>query len=138
MDRVSSLERPRRREYSGQFKTAVLEQCRQPGASVAGVALGHGINPNMVHRWLREERQRQVLATLGHGGAPFVSLPLHEACADPVPVVVTQPARVQSCEREDAGCSVPIAIERAGLRVTLQWPLADANGCAQMLRELLR
>jgi len=138
MDRVSSVERPRRREYSGQFKAAVLEQCRQPGASVAGVALGHGINPNMVHRWMREERQRQVLASLGHSSAPFVALPLHQACADPMPVVVTQPARAPSCEREDAGCSVPMVIERAGLRVTLQWPLADASGCAQMLRELLR
>jgi len=138
MDRVSSVERPRRREYSGQFKAGVLEQCRQPGASVAGVALGHGINPNMVHRWLREERQRQVLTSLGHGGAPFVALPLHEACADPVPVVVTQSARAPSCERGDAERSVSLVIERVGLRVTLQWPLADASGCAQMLRELLR
>ncbi len=138
MDRVSSVERPRRREYSGQFKEAVLAQCRQPGASVAGVALGHGINPNMVHRWMREERQRQVLAALGHGAAPFVALPLNEACTDQVAVVVTQPSRAQSCEREGVANGVPIVIERAGLRVTLQWPQADASGCAQMLRELLR
>jgi len=42
----------------------VLQQCRQPGASLAGVALGYRINPNMVHRWMREERQRLMLIDL--------------------------------------------------------------------------
>ena len=56
MDQVSTEQRPRRREYCVEFKSSVLEQCPQPGASLAGIALGHGINPNMVHRWMREER----------------------------------------------------------------------------------
>ncbi|MGO4281554.1 transposase [Cupriavidus sp. RAF20_2] len=74
MDKVSTVARPRRREYSAEFKTTVLEQIRQEGASVAGVALSHGLNPNMVHRWMREGRQRQLLAALQSGSA-FV--PLH-------------------------------------------------------------
>ncbi|QOT82162.1 IS66 family insertion sequence element accessory protein TnpB (plasmid) [Cupriavidus basilensis] len=51
----------------------VLEQIRQEDASVAGVALSHGVDPNMVHRWMREDRQRQMPATLQNGGA-FVPL----------------------------------------------------------------
>lgn len=43
-----------RREYSAELKTQVVQACRQPGASVAGVAMAHGINANIVHRWLRE------------------------------------------------------------------------------------
>jgi transposase len=58
MDRVSTVVRPRRREYSVEFKTSVLEQCRQSGVSIAGVALAQRINQNMVHRWIRQERQR--------------------------------------------------------------------------------
>ncbi len=46
MDQVSTVQRPRRREYSVEFKASVLEQCRQPGASLAGIALCHGINLN--------------------------------------------------------------------------------------------
>jgi len=43
MDRVlTTIERPRRREYSAEFKAMVLEQARQSGASVAGVALSCG------------------------------------------------------------------------------------------------
>jgi transposase-like protein len=47
--------RPRRRFYSPEFKTQVMQACRQSGASVVGVALSHGINANIVHRWLREQ-----------------------------------------------------------------------------------
>ncbi len=40
-----------RRQYSVAFKQRILDECAQPGASVAGVALTHGINANLVHKW---------------------------------------------------------------------------------------
>ncbi|MFS8974529.1 hypothetical protein PO002_08495 [Cupriavidus necator] len=40
---------------------------------MARVALSHGLNPNMVHRWMREDRQRQMLTALSEGHA-FVPL----------------------------------------------------------------
>ena len=46
--------RPTRRFYSPEFKAQVMQECRQSGASVAGVAMSHGVNANIVHRWLRE------------------------------------------------------------------------------------
>ncbi|MDE1557443.1 transposase, partial [Comamonas aquatica] len=30
-----------------------MAECAQPGASVASVALSHGINANVVHKWRR-------------------------------------------------------------------------------------
>jgi len=36
----------------------------------------HSLNPNMVHRWLREERQRQELAQLRSPENAFVPLQL--------------------------------------------------------------
>lgn len=74
MNQLPIVEPPRRRVYSEEFKVVVLEQCRQPGASLAGVALGYGINPNMVHRWMREERQRLELLELQRGASTFVPL----------------------------------------------------------------
>jgi transposase-like protein len=38
--------RPQRRFYSPELKAQVMQECRQGGASVAGVALSHGINAN--------------------------------------------------------------------------------------------
>ena len=40
-----------RRRYGRQFKAMVLAQCDEPGMSVAQVAMAHGINDNVVHRW---------------------------------------------------------------------------------------
>lgn len=45
---------PKRRFYSPELKAQVVAQCRADGASIAAVALAHGINANIVHRWLRE------------------------------------------------------------------------------------
>lgn len=41
-----------RRVHGAEFKAQVLAECRQPGASVAGVALAHGLNVNLVRKWL--------------------------------------------------------------------------------------
>ncbi len=42
----------KRRYYSPELKTQVIQECRQVDASIARVALAHGINANIVHRWL--------------------------------------------------------------------------------------
>lgn len=41
-----------RRTHGAEFKAQVLAECRQPGASVAAVALAHGLNVNLVRKWL--------------------------------------------------------------------------------------
>ena len=41
-----------RRTHSPEFKARVLAACRQPGASIAAVALAHGINANVLRKWL--------------------------------------------------------------------------------------
>jgi transposase len=41
-----------RRVHSAEFKSAVLVECRQPGASVAAVALSHGLNVNLERKLL--------------------------------------------------------------------------------------
>ena len=46
--------RRKRRFYSAELKTQVMQECRQPGAPIASVALSHGINAHIVHRWARE------------------------------------------------------------------------------------
>jgi len=44
---------PARRTHSAAFKAKVLAACALPGTSVVSVALAHGINANLVHRWRR-------------------------------------------------------------------------------------
>ncbi|WP_299790224.1 transposase [Ramlibacter sp.] len=42
-----------RRRHGTELKAQVLGECAQPGASVASVAMSHGINANVVHKWRR-------------------------------------------------------------------------------------
>jgi len=42
-----------RRRHGAELKAQVLSECAQPGASVASVAMSHGINANVVHKWRR-------------------------------------------------------------------------------------
>ena len=48
-----------RRRHSAAFKRKLLELIEQPGASVAGVALEHGVNANLVFKWRRTKRERK-------------------------------------------------------------------------------
>ena len=117
---------PRRREYSKQFKTQVLDRCAQPGASVGGVALAHGLHSNMVHRWIREQRERQAAVP-----PAFVSLPMPTAPCIPAAL----PARQAAPAEEPLLPEVDLQIQRGDLLVRLQCPLSQ---CGALLRELLR
>jgi len=44
----------KRRTHSLEFKRSAVEESNQIGASIAGVAMAHGINANQLHKWRRE------------------------------------------------------------------------------------
>ena len=131
MERLIDGERRLRREYSTAFKASVLAQTREPAASVSGVALSHGLHPNMVHRWLREQRlarqqtQQQTPA--------FVSLPLRAVVADDH---VAQTATSTTPASE--GQVIRMEIQRGSATITIAWPVTAAAQCAQTLRDWLR
>ena len=45
------------RTYTRQFKAELVAACQQPGASIAAIARVHGMNANVLHRWLKEHEQ---------------------------------------------------------------------------------
>ena len=125
MEQFANESRPRRREYSKAFKAQVMGECTQPGASVGGVALSHGLHANMVHRWLREARLAQTFTAhlSADASAAFIALPLPEglpAATSPAPVVST---------------SVQVRLQRGDLVVSLS---CTASDCGTLLREVLR
>ena len=116
--------RPKRRFHSPQLKAQVTQECRRSGASVAGVALAHGLNANIVHRWLRESA-RQALA----GPVPaFVAVRLDE----PAPVAPA-PACPPTSEPD-----IRVEVRRANASIVVKWPLAGGASCAAWLSEWLR
>ena len=73
-----------RRPHSEAFRAQVLIECSHPGASVAAIALAHGLNANSVHKWRRNARQAQVCGTRQmpeHADFVALALPCSEQTA---------------------------------------------------------
>lgn len=116
---------PRRRNYSPELKAQVVAQCRTDGASIAAVALAHGINANIVHRWLREHAASPPAKPVN----PFIALNLP-------PPQVEQAAPVRSAP---GGCAdIRVEIRRGAGVVTVNWPVEAAASCSDWLRDWLR
>jgi transposase len=120
-----------RRRYSAETKAQVMAECEAPGASVAKVAMAHGINANVVHRWrqlVREEHpapvsQPGVASPANVGGFVPVSLPAPSASVPSAPVPISE---------------LRIELQRGTTTVKVLWPLSAAAECAAWLREVLR
>lgn len=117
------IPRRTRRTHSEAFKQSVVSACREPGVSVAGVALANGVNANQVHRWMRE-RGIEPPSRRMPGSAELTSLtdsgfvPVQFASAVEAPVI-----RLEA--------------QRGNARVKLEWPIQAADACGAWLREWL-
>jgi transposase len=116
--------RPTRRYYSQQLKADVIQECRQGSASVAGVALAHGINANIVHRWLHEDERAALLLR----AQSFVPVTLEQA-SSALPAVKGG---------SSATPDIRIEVHKGSSTITVNWPLEGAASCAAWLREWLR
>ncbi|MBG6078134.1 transposase [Polaromonas sp. CG_9.11] len=115
---------PKRRFYSLELKLQVVQICACPGASIAAVALQHGINANIVHRWIREHSQ----GTLVTQPQAFVPVTLS---TQPEPVA-SQPVAVA------ATAEIRMELRRGTSSMTVMWPSDLAGDCGAWLREWLR
>ena len=136
---TSSIELPSRRtrrRHAPEFRAQVVQACRQPGVSIAGVALANGLNANMVRKWVIEAEARAGTVASPSSAVPasdnaspasvgqkaFLSLPLPAPCAQ-----AQAPAQ-----------DIRIELQRGTMAVQVAWPVAAATDCAAWLRELLR
>ena len=113
--------RRHRRKHSEEFKAQVIQACRQPGVSMASVALANGLNATMLRKWVVEAERAAGSRSTQPGAAALT----------PAFVAVTAPAAQEPVD-------IRIEIERGNTRITVNWPCAAAPHCATWLRELLR
>ena len=112
-----------KRIFAFAFRRWLVEQARQPGASVAALALRHGINANQLRRWMTVEHK------LARGeGVALLPVTIEAAPAPPaVPLAVAAPAAP----------SGPIEIEVFGARLKLHGEV-DAQRLRVVLDALAR
>ena len=119
------------RRHTPEFKARVVAACREPGASVAEIALAHQLNANRVRRGLKDPPEGAPRE--GFGGQPRASVGRcgETRSATLVPVAIVS---------EEGPVAAPIEVEicRSGMVVQRRWPVASAGFCVQWLRDLLR
>ena len=110
-----------RLNYKAGFKLQLAKTACEAGVSIAGLALAHGLNANMVHKW-RSQYLAAVAARAQPASAQFLPVTMtavqpaiaHEqvrgrATSVPKPMVPTQPSPVAgTIENEFGGVTVRI------------------------------
>lgn len=137
--------RSQRRVHSAEFKAQVLAECQQPGASVAAIALAHGLNVNLLRKWLvgrgikrtglapPRTVTRKPPAAVVPAAAPLQFIPLEVAPAVAVAVAAdAAPAEAASASLPD----IHIELSRGATQLCVRWPSAQAAACTAWLREL--
>ena len=108
---IARISMRQRSSYPKPFKARVVQECLQPGATVSSVAIRHGINANVIRKWLPVYRD-QAVTTL----PAFVPVqPLPKRTVDEVVVIV-----------------LPLGSKS----ITVKWPASDPDGCARFIRSL--
>jgi transposase len=125
-----------RRRYNEELKAQVVAACKEPGASVAGVALAYGLNANLVHKWRRGRGVRVAVALPLAAPTPDVAASLPRPVAEFV--AMSLPAAVASPQGAPKPADIRIEHKRGATSVVVSWPLSAAGECAAWLRELLR
>lgn len=123
-----------RRRHSAQLKALVVQQCAAPGASVAKVAMSHGLNANLVHGWRTRTRERDVAGARPAPSPAIVPTKLVAGVPQFVPVSLTPTPSLPASPPTD----IQIELRRGATAVKITWPIAAAVDCAAWMRELLR
>ena len=129
-----------RRQYSAGLKAQVLGECEASGASVAKVAMSHGINANIVHSW------RQLAREAGQSSAAATTAPVQtqaqakahtqiQTQAQFLPVMMaaaTHPAR-----STETPSSIEVELRRGAVTMRLTWPVCALADFAAWTRMVL-
>jgi transposase len=139
-----------RRVHAAEIKSKVLAECRRPGASVSAVALAHGLNANLVRKWLKgrglqraglkaAEEATVCAAPSMPPGAPaalqFVPVQM-PAPGQPIGAAAAPAQRGVSAAPADV--EIHIELRRGGSQMAVRWPATRTAECASWLRELAR
>jgi transposase len=142
-----------RRVHEAEFKAGVLAECRRPGASVAAVALAHGLNANLLRKWLQGRGLKRCGLAVPAVTAPAAkspakrSEPTTEAAAAtvlqflPIDMAAGSSARAPRAAARAVEVThepaIDIALSRGDVQVQVRWPASQASACGAWLHVLL-
>jgi len=122
----SAATRRVKRRHSPEFKARVIAACEARGASVAGIALAHGVNANLVRKWIIEKRRGLV--------------PISAPSLLPVRITTATVSRAAIATRSDGvppGEAIEIDLAGARIRVRADFDTEALWNVVRILRDTL-
>ena len=117
---IASLAK-KRRTYSAEFKQQIVQACKAPDVSIASVALQHGLNTNLVSKWIR-----LIDGKPGNDRSPLPNKPAFIAlsCSAPLDPTPTDMLTVQ------------ITLPHSKVEIGLKWQVSEISAIAELLKAL--
>jgi transposase-like protein len=115
------------RTYAPEFKSELVAACQVPGASIAALARQHGMNANVLHRWLKEH-ERSGCHALAARSAPGIASPSPAF----IPLALPAPTPV-SREQE-----IKVELRKGALSLVVTWPASAAAEFASWTAAILK
>ena len=118
------------RTYTPEFKAQLVAACQRPGSSIAALAGQHGMNANVLHRWLKEHlhsgrhqlAQADMRAIAAVAPQPAAFIPLALPAATPAP------------ESQE----IKIELRKGGVSMIVTWPLSAIGDLADWTTAILK
>ena len=110
-----------RRTYSAEFKQQIVQACKASEVSIASVALQHGLNTNLVSKWIRliDAKPGNDRSLLPNKPA-FIAL----SCSTPLDPTPTGMLTVQ------------ITLPHSKAEIGLKWQVSEISALAELLKAL--
>ncbi|AZB99686.1 transposase (plasmid) [Acinetobacter pittii] len=121
---IASLAK-KRRTYSAEFKQQIVQACKAPDVSIASVALQHGLNTNLVSKWIRliDGKPGNDRSLLPNKPA-FIAL----SCSAPLdPTPTPTPTDM---------LTVQITLPHSKAEIGLKWQVSEISALAELLKAL--
>ena len=137
--RVRRVGRDGRRRYDPESKARLVAACLEPGVSISGLALAHGVNANLLRKWVKDAREAGFSgASAKSAFIPVVaadySLPVGSCSLDlPVACGRDQPASREQTARLSGSSKISASLPN-GVKLTLE--CGDANALTAIIGAL--
>jgi transposase len=118
------------RTYTAEFKSQLVAACQKPGASIAALASSHGMNANVLHRWLKEHAH--------HGRHQLAKPTKSEALAAISPTAAFLPVKLTAPAPDPKGTEIKAELRKGGLSMNITWPISSSAEFASWATALFK
>ena len=143
--KVVTVGKDGKRRFDRRTKQRLVEACLEPGASVAGLALRHGVNANLLHKWIKLHEQRLANASTQSPTAEPAFVPVVRVSSEQAlvefesnPAKPSPPETTSSTPTHRAASSTLTVLMPNGITLQLECSGNDAALLSAMIETLGR